>query len=153
MSGELKHRAHSVGQNCYHLVWCPKFRAKLFRPLVVRKVCEGVLRLIAMKKGFVIHDMRIMSDHVHLFVEIPPFVSVSQAFQSLKGISSRVMRKHFPYFREYKRLWGKGKFYRSVGNVTRDVVEHYIVKSHDRWTYFDEKRLYIDERQSLLSTY
>ncbi len=35
-------------------------------------------------------------DHVHLLVEYPPKVQLSKLINSLKGVSSRLMRKEYP---------------------------------------------------------
>lgn len=151
--GELKPRAHSYGQNCYHLIWAPKFRIKMLKPEHIRRVCKGIIRMICNQKGFVIHEMEIMSDHIHLFVEIPPSVSVSKAFQYLKGGSSRILRRNFKWLRKFDCLWSKGKFYRSVGNVTSDVIEHYISKCQGGYGYFDVKQSYAIGGQSKLTSF
>jgi hypothetical protein len=44
-------------------------------------------------------------DHVHLLVNYPPKVSVSALVNSLKGVSSRILRQRsYPSIR--KKLWG-----------------------------------------------
>ena len=44
-------------------------------------------------------------DHIHLLVNYPPKVSVSELVNSLKGVSSRMIRKNnYPSIR--KKLWG-----------------------------------------------
>jgi len=140
MKLNLKHSSHAVGQNAYHLVWKPYKAKPLFKNLQFKKVCEGVLRMIAMFYGFVIYELRVNVDHIHLFIECPPTICVSKALQLFKGISSRVLRRNFSYLRENQpRLWSKGKFFRSVGNVTWEVVENYIASSQGSWNIPDNK--------------
>ena len=154
MADELKSRAHSFGQNCYHLVWNPKYRIPMLKPDDIRKVCEGVLRMIAIQNGFVIHELKVLKNHIHLFIEIPPSVSVSKAFQLLKGISSRVLRRRFPWLKKkFKCMWSKGKFYRSVGNVRKDVVENYIRHSQKDWDYFNQRKASFLDKQVSLKAY
>ena len=151
--GELKNWGHSYGQNCYHLIWCPKYRYKILRSIDIRKVCEGALKLVAIQRRFKIHEMYVGEDHIHCFIEIPPTVSVSEAFQYLKGISSRILRRSFPWLSKYKALWSRGKFFRSVGNVSSDTVQMYISKSQGNWDYFDVRRkLSLDSQTRLCST-
>lgn len=150
MVEELKSRAHSYGQNCFHMIWCPKYRRPYLKPRDVKKVCEGVLRLVALQNEFVIHELKILSDHIHLFIEIPPRISVSKAFQLLKGVSARVLKRNYRYLQKFKNVWSKGKFFRSVGNVSKDVVENYIKKSQGNWDYFNTRRVsYYDSQISL----
>ena len=41
----------------------------------------------------------------------------------------------------YKRgsMWSPGKFYRSVGSVTSDTIEHYIQHSNHNWAYYKKQ--------------
>ena len=140
MKLNLKHAKHSVGQNAYHLVWKPYKARPLFKNLHFRKVCEGSLRMIAAQYDFFIYELQVMPDHIHLFVECPNIISVSKALQLFKGISSRLLRRNFSYLAQNQpRLWSKGKFYRSVGNVSWDVIQNYIVHSQGAWSLPDNK--------------
>jgi len=140
MKLNLKASKHSVGQNVYHLVFKPKYARHLFKNKHFHKVCEGSLRMIAMRYGFLIHVLKVMEDHVHMFVELKPYVPVSKAFQLFKGISSRILRRTFSYLREDgDHLWSPGKFYRSVGNVSADVIDNYIKYSQGSWSLPDSK--------------
>lgn len=79
--------------------------------------------------------MEIVDDHVHLFLEFRPSYSLSRVVQFLKGGSSYRMFKLHPELK--KRYWGgslwsSGKFFRSVGNVTADTIQHYIKESQGK---------------------
>jgi len=139
MKLNLKHTKHAVGQNAYHLVWKTKYALDLFKSVYYRKVCEGALRQVAMKYGYKIYEMQVMPDHVHLFVECPKNISISKTLQLFKGISSRMLRRNFSFLREHKHHWSPGKFYRSVGNVSWDVIQNYIANSQGSWSLPDNK--------------
>ena len=139
MKFNLKHKNHAVGQNCYHLVWKTKYSMAIFKSTTYRKVCEGALRQIAVNYGFHIYELQVMPDHIHLFVDLPSTISVSKALQLFKGISSRMLRRQFSFLREEKYLWSPGKFFRSVGNVTADVIQNYIKYSQGSWSLPDNK--------------
>ena len=151
--GELKSRAHSFGQNAYHFIWSPKYRINMLKPDKIRKVCDGVLQMIAIQYGFSIREMKVLEDHIHIFIELPPSISVSKAFMLLKGKSSRILRRNFKWLRKFDCMWSKGKFYRSIGNVTMDVIEHYISKSQGDWDYFDKRRTFRLPEQVSLNMY
>ena len=90
------------------------------------------LALSLLEQGYKIHAMEIVADHVHLFLEFHPSTSLSKVLQYLKGGSSHRLFKLHPELK--KRYWGgslwsSGKFFRSVGNVTADTIEHYIKES------------------------
>ena len=70
-----------------------------------------------------------MEDHVHVVVELPPDLSVSQAVGLLKGASAYELFTKHPNFRKTYwggHFWGRGYFYRSVSNITDDVVRRYV---------------------------
>lgn len=137
----LNNFSHAVGQNAYHLVWKPKYAFPVFRNEHYRRVCDGVLRMIAAQHHFKVYELKVMPDHVHLFVECPPTLSIVKALQLFKGISSRVLRRNFSFLRQYKHLWSPGKFFRSVGNVTAETIQHYISQSQGSWKFYEQKTL------------
>jgi len=46
---ELVSGSHSIGQNLYHLEWCPKYRYNMFRQEDNKNLCEKILREFAQK--------------------------------------------------------------------------------------------------------
>ena len=139
MDLNLKHLNHGVGQNCYHLVWKPKYVLHIFKSDAYCRICKGALRQIAFNYHLHIYELQVIPDHVHLFVDLLPTMSVAKALQFFNGISSRMLRRTFSFLREYKCLWSQGKFYRSIGNVTADVIQNYIHCSQDSWSLPDNK--------------
>jgi putative transposase len=132
---ELNSFSHGYGQITYHLVLVPKYRYKIFYNTQIKKDCELILNSICIDKGYKLHTMEIVEDHVHLFLELHPHNSLSEVIQNLKGISSYRLFKLHPKLKKYYwggSLWSKGKFYRSVGNVTADTIKHYIRESQKK---------------------
>lgn len=140
---ELKIFNHAVGQNSYHFVWCPKFRRKIFKHEDLKFACKNLIQAICFKHNFEIFELEIGQDHIHLFVDITPNYSISKAFQLIKGCSSRMLMKSFSailrcYFWKGG-IWSRGKFFRSVGNVTADVIRNYINEQDNPKQKFDFK--------------
>jgi putative transposase len=132
---DLKSRKHSFGQNAFHFVWKIKYAKDPFKFYGLRMDCEFFLRQVAYRKGFKIYELYIGTDHIHLFVEMPPTMSVSLALQLFKGYSAYQLFKKHPWLRNHFRkghFWSPGKFFRSVGNTTMEAVDHYI-KSSQPW--------------------
>lgn len=109
-----------------HLVWCPKYRRKV----LVNGVDERLKTLLMEKsqeRGFVIHAMEVMPDHVHLFLEHDPTYGVAEIVNRLKGYTSRILRSEFPCLRSrIPTLWSRSYFAGSVGSVTATAVQKYI---------------------------
>ena len=132
---ELRSFSHGYGQITYHIVLAPKYRLKIFYNKRVKKDCESIIKDICAEKGYRIHAMEVVEDHVHLFLEFHPSTSLSKVIQLLKGGSSYRLFKLHPELREKYwggSLWSSGKFYRLIGNVTADTIRHYINESQGK---------------------
>lgn len=112
-----------------HLVFVTKYRHEVFSnhhlnwlEELMREVCADFETELAEFNG--------EADHVHLLVNFPPKVAVSKLVNSLKGVSSRIMRKEFPELERHywraKRLWSGSYFAGSVGGAPISVLRQYI---------------------------
>jgi putative transposase len=152
---ELIRNKHSVGQSAYHLVWRPKYNVEVFRHPWVKELCEHSFKQTAEKYGFVIYEMQVMPDHIHLFLEVPADISLSKTMQLFKGRSAREILQNCTKWRAFfsidgqrkPHLWSPGKFFRSVGNVKADVIANYIAYSQQKWDFN-----YTDRHQQKLRT-
>jgi len=68
--------------------------------------------------GVIIVSGALSRDHVHLFVDIPPHVSVSEFVQRAKGRSSRRIQQEFEHIR--KRYWGQRFWARGYFSVRQE---------------------------------
>jgi putative transposase len=78
-----------------------------FMPQVFHDVCKSF--------GAQLVEFDGEKDHVHLLVLYPPKVAIATLVNSLKGVSSRMLRKNFPIFKELYHddaLWSVCCFYR-----------------------------------------
>jgi putative transposase len=67
--------------------------------------------------------------HVHLFVPYPPKVAVPSLVNSLKGVSSRILRSERPDLRKrYWKgvLWSPSYFAASCGEAPINILKAYI---------------------------
>ena len=64
-----------------------------------------------------------------MFVEIPLKVSVSDYMRKIKGCTLHRIQQEFPKIkRKYwgRRLWARGYFCTTSGNVTNETISQYI---------------------------
>jgi putative transposase len=121
--------AHTKHRNMYHIVWLPKYRRKVLVGKIKIRI-EELLQECADVNGWEIQELNVQSDHVHLMMQLPPSISVSDAVQQLKGTTSRIIRiELMPEIK--KMLWGKdfwadGYFSETVGTVSEDRIRDYI---------------------------
>jgi putative transposase len=109
----------------YHFVWSPRYRRKL----LTGKIAERLGQLIYEKAGQLecgVIQLRIMPDHVHLFIESIPKLSPNRVIGEIKGYTSRVLRREFPELLKMPTLWTRSYFVSTAGNVSSKVIEQYI---------------------------
>ena len=119
---------HCVFYHRYHLVWSTKYRYKLLRGDMQLRV-RDIVRQVCAENGVEILKGVVSSDHVHVFVSIPPKLAVSDLMRRIKG------RTAFKLFREFPKLkkrywgchfWGRGYFSTTNGAITEEVVLQYL---------------------------
>ena len=126
MSTHLRKERHSVSDLKIHLVCVTKYR----RPILTAEslaVLEVSFREVATKMGFGIEEFNGEPDHVHVLIEYPPKLSISQMVNALKGVSSRRYGQAGhpkPYGRDA--LWSPSYFASSVGGAPLEVLKRYI---------------------------
>lgn len=132
---------HGVSQNTFHLIWTTKYRYPTFRSQLMREFGEVAIRKAATTHDIEIFEMRLLPDHVHMFARLPKSMPVTKAFQFLKGGSSFHIRKYMPWLKKYKAVWSSFAFSRTVGEVTGNVIEHYIKESNTKGQYGSQTSL------------
>ena len=123
-----RHGAHSVFEIHLHLVWATKYRKPILGGEVGLRVRE-LIRQCCREEEVEILKGHVARDHVHLFVSIPPQVTVSRLVQRLKGRTSHHLLAEFAHLRKTfwgRHLWARGYFCCSSGNVTDEVITTYI---------------------------
>ena len=125
--------SHTLFHHRYHIVWITKYRFKVLRG-TIREHVRDVIRQVCDELDVKIVRGVLANDHIHMFVDIPPRVSVSAFMQKVKGRSSRKVQQRFPELR--KRYWGRhfwcrGYFCTTSGNITNKAILEYL-ENHDQ---------------------
>ncbi len=112
-----------------HLVFVTKYRRCVFTKSILsdlRKTFESVCTDFEA----VLIEFDGEKDHVHLLINYPPKVSVSKLVNSLKGVSSRMIRKkNYPSITKYlwgTALWSPSYFAGSCGGAPISIIRQYI---------------------------
>ncbi len=126
-SSKEYHSNHSIVYSCqYHVIFCPKYRRKVFYPPLDTRLKELILEKQE-PYGYRVLGMEVMPDHVHLLLDVNPQIGIAKIVGQIKGYTARALREEFPWLK--KRLpsvWTRSKFISSVGVVTLEVVQRYI---------------------------
>ena len=125
---EIRHGRHCIFKMHVHLVFVTKYRRKVFDGDAIDrlrrmfgKVCEDMeSSLVEIEWG---------DGHVHLLVEHPPKLAVSVLVNSLKGVSSRLLRKERPDLQRWywkNALWSPSYFAGSCWGTLAAMIGQYI---------------------------
>jgi putative transposase len=129
-SQDITHGRHCVCALHVHLVFITKYRYRVLdRDAISRlralftKVCRDFESELAQMDG--------EDSHVHLLVRYPAKFSVSRLVNSLKGVSSRMLRQERPDLaRRYWKgaLWSPSYFAASCAGAPIKILKEYIAQ-------------------------
>ena len=125
--------SHTVFYHRFHIVWITKYRKRVLSGELRLRIREIIAQAAESMNVKIINGV-LSADHVHIFVELPPHLSVSEFVKIAKGRSSRKIQQEFAYIRkEYwgRRFWGRGFFSSTSGNVTDEIINNYIDNHSD----------------------
>ena len=130
MAGQYRQTSHTRYDNKYHVVWITKYRKKILVGDIGLRL-RDILRQICATEKVEILKGAVGPDHVHMLLEIPPYIAVSRIVQHMKGESSRKLQMEFP--RLGKSFWGQhmwqiGYFCCTTGTITEQVIRNYIAE-------------------------
>jgi len=87
--------AHTQFYHRFHVVWVTKYRYKVVQGPMRERIRE-IIRQTCEEMG--VHIVRgvLACDHVHMFLSVPPKLSLPDVMQRIKGRSSRRIQMEFP---------------------------------------------------------
>ena len=124
---DINSLSHSKWRCQYHIVFAPKYRRQQVYGKIKADI-GSILRLLCDQKGVTIIEAQACPDHIHMLVEIPPKMSVSQFVGYLKGKSSlMIFDRHANLKYKYgnRHFWCRGYYVDTVGR-NKTAIEEYI---------------------------
>jgi len=124
---EYKSLSHTRWDCKYHVVFIPKRRKKVIFGTIRRHLGE-IFRELVKHRSSEIVEGRLMGDHVHMCLSIPPKYAVSGVVGYLKGKSAIQIARTFRGKRRNftgENFWARGYFVSTVG-LDEALVREYI---------------------------
>lgn len=113
--------------NCkYHVVFAPKYRRKVFFGEKRYEIGQ-ILRALCRWKGVNLLEAEACLDHIHMLVEIPPKISVSNFMGFLKGKSSLMIYEkwgNMKYKYRNRQFWCRGYYVNTVGKNEKKIATY-----------------------------
>lgn len=128
-NNDIRHGRHCLFKMHVHLVFVTKYRRGVFTKKILDDL-RSVFASVCIDFEATLVEFDGGDDHVHLLVNYPPKVSVSALVNSLKGVSSRMIRRQNEPTICKKlyggALWSPSYFAGSCGGASLAVIRQYI---------------------------
>lgn len=112
-----------------HLVFVTKYRRKVFTKEIVSNL-EAIFSNVCQRFQAELVECDGEDDHIHLLINYPPTCTISRLVNSLKGVSSRLIRKEDDLSIQQalwgRHFWSPSYFAASCGGASLDVIRQYI---------------------------
>ena len=137
MTQRFQRLSHTIYECKYHLVFCPKYRYRIFKDALGEYVKRQVYVLCTQKEQVEVLELNVQPDHVHLVASIPPKYAISEFMGNLKGkIALRLFQQYESLGRRYwgRHLWARGYCVSTIG-LDEDMIRKYV-----QWQEKQEKQ-------------
>lgn len=126
---DFRRGRHCLTQLHVHWVFVTKYRRGVLDGSILRDL-ERIFRSVCKDFECDLKEFNGEDDHVRLLVEYPTKVSIAQLVNSLKGVSSRLIRQaNHPSIRAKLwggALWSSSYFAASCGGAPLAIIRQYI---------------------------
>lgn len=127
----LKSHYHCVFKLDYHLVVVTKYRKKCFNE-TIRKRLHEICKNLCEKWSCELKEFGGESDHIHILFAAYPAMKLSSFVNSLKTVTSRLIRKEFSHhLKKYywkPVLWTRAYCLLTTGGANIETIRQYIEK-------------------------
>lgn len=131
---DIRRGRHCTFNLHVHLVFVTKYRRGVFSETILMRLKE-IFTSVCKDFEAELKEFNGEDDHVHLLVSYPPKIAVSALVNSLKGVSSRLIRKeNFPEICAAlwgNSLWSPSYFAGSCGGAPIDIIRQYIEQQRE----------------------
>ncbi len=128
MTRKFQRLSHSIYECKYHIVFCPKYRYRIFKSDVEEYTRQQVYRLIQQKDKVEVLELNVQPDHVHVVMSIAPKYAVSDIMGYLKGkLAMRLFQRYEKLGRRYwgRHLWSRGYCVSTIG-LDEEKIRKYV---------------------------
>ncbi len=126
MSSDFRRERHSVTDLKLHLVCITKYRLPILTNESLALIKKSFSE-VSEKMNFKVQELNGEVDHVHVLIEYPPKLFISQIVNALKWVSSRRYgQEGFKKPLGKDALWSPSYFASSVGGAPLEVLKRYI---------------------------
>jgi putative transposase len=124
----FKKLSHTIYECKYHVVFCPKYRHRIFKGEIAEYARQQIYGLCKQKELLEVLELSTQEDHIHLLLSMPPKYAVSEIIGYVKGkLSLRLFQRYERVGKRYwgRHLWSRGYCVSTVG-LTEELIRRYV---------------------------
>lgn len=125
---------HTITNLTVHIVWVTKYRYEILTGDIKSRCRELLIQMCDAM------DVRILEgitakNHVHMLIEYPPKLPISEIVKQLKGRSSKILQSEYKSLgKKYwgQHMWASGYGAWSTGINANELVANYIKEHYEK---------------------
>ena len=130
MEKRYRTSAHARYTIYYHLVFCPKYRRKIFKDFDIDDHIKTAIRTMANYHDWLIEELETDQDHLHVHLSAPPRYSPAMIVRLLKNWTYKHVYRTHPELKSHLwggKMWAEGYYVSTVSDrATREEINRYI---------------------------
>lgn len=137
MTHQFKRLSHTIYECKYHIVFCPKYRQRIFNEVIAEYTRQQIYELCRQKDQVEVLELNIQPEHIHVVVSVAPKYSISEFMGYLKGkLALRLFHQYEQLGKRYwgRHLWARGYCVSTIG-LDEDKIRKYV-----KWQEQKEKQ-------------
>ena len=145
---EYNKSSHAIYRCEYHFIWVPKYRYHVLVKEIKPRLKELLVELCNWLDITIIEGA-ICSDHVHMYLSVPPKYSPAHVMKILKGKSAEYLRRDFPELgKKYwgLHIWARGYVVSTVG-IDSATIQKYVKEQVESQMREEQLSLWRDDSE------
>ena len=139
---DIQSLCHTVWDCKYHVVWIPKYRKKVLYGKL-RQELGPIIKELARQKESEVVEGKLVVDHVHVLLSVPPKYAVAQVIGFIKGKSAIYVARMAGRKRNFvgENFWARGYMVSTIG-LDEAATREYIRAQEEADKKLDQMRLF-----------
>ena len=110
----------------YHIVFCPKYKRKIFNIEGLRERVHMLICTEFKKRDISIIELDCGSNYVHMYVEAQPTISAHDICFVAKKATGTTLQNEYPELSSMSALWTRAYFVTTDTHLSQKDIQQYV---------------------------
>lgn len=116
----------------YHIIFCPRYRRKIFLNDNVVKRFKELVKLRCKELNISIIAVDCTEDHAYMLLDCPPTMSPSEIVHHLKS-ATQILLTEFDELSKMQNLWTRNYFISTNETVSEETINDFVESQKKRY--------------------